>query len=50
MWVDPSPGKKAKLFDYAKGLSPDVAESDSMGNRNSIYENEITINKSINYC
>ena len=25
--VDPYPGKKAKLFEYAKGLSPDVAVS-----------------------
>ena len=27
----PYPGKKIKLFEYAKGLPPDVAECDSNG-------------------
>ena len=49
-FVGPYPGKKAKLFEYAKGLPPDVAESDSMGDRSSTYENEIPINNSISYC
>ena len=45
--VGPYPGKKAKLFEHAKGLPPDVAESDSMGDRSSTSENEIPIKYSV---
>ena len=38
------PGKKAKIFEYAKGLPTDVAKSYSMGDRISTYENEMPIN------
>ena len=31
--VDPYPGKKANFFKYAKGLSSEVDESGSMGNK-----------------
>ena len=43
------PGKEAKLFEYAEGLPPDVAEFYSMDDRGFTYENEIPINNSISY-
>ena len=48
--VDPQPGTKLMLFEYAKGLPADVAESDSMEDRSSTYKNEIPINNSFSYC